>query len=142
MKRKIAFVPALSAYYAMPASYDPADVTREDATYDSAICGAAHELDEGRAVSKADSNMARATATTADEEALSGLDAIDEEWGNAITHILAGDIDATRKSLEAARDHARVWGSSMHEDKALALLPDDWTNAAGTYREDGSFVPC
>lgn len=59
MNRKIAFVPALSAYFAMPAGYDPGKITRDDATNDSAICGATEELSALRAESKKTSSMAR-----------------------------------------------------------------------------------
>lgn len=140
--RKIAYVPALRALFAMPASYDPSKITRDDATNDSAICGAAEELSALRAASKKVSDMARETATDdATDEQMSELAAIDEEWGDAIQAAKDGRIDDVRGHLERAQEYAARWGSSMHEDKALAMLPDDWTNAAGTYREDGSFVP-
>lgn len=125
MNRKIAFVPALSAYFAMPAGYDPGKITRDDATNDSAICGATEELSALRAESKKVSDMASETATddVTDEE-LSELAAIDEEWGDAIRALRDGQIDDVRGHLERAQEFAARWGSSQHEDQALAMLPE------------------
>lgn len=124
MNRKIAFVPALSAYFAMPAGYDPGKITRDDATNDSAICGATEELSALRAESKKTSSMARETVDDVTDEELSELAAIDEEWGDAIRALRDGQIDDVRGHLERAQEFAARWGSSQHEDQALAMLPE------------------
>ena len=68
----------------MPAGYDPGKITRDDATNDSAICGATEELSALRAESKKTSSMARETVDDVTDEELSELAAIDEEWGDAV----------------------------------------------------------
>lgn len=119
--RKIAYVTGLGLL-AMPAHYDPALVTRDDAEHDSAICGAAEELAVLRAASKRTSDMARDTAPTASEDALSELDAIDEQWQDALRATRLGDIRGVRESLDLAKRYADRWGSSQQEDAALAMV--------------------
>jgi hypothetical protein len=123
--RKIAYVPALRALFAMPASYDPSKITRDDATNDSAICGAAEELTALRRASKKTSSMARETVDDVTDAELSELAAIDEEWADAIRSCHEGNVEDMRGHLGRAQEFAARWGSSQHEDAALALLPTD-----------------
>lgn len=123
MSRKIAFVPR-RGYFAMPANYDPAKVTREDIARDAAICQATVELTALRRESKALSDRARDAVSDASEDDLSALDAIDEQWADAIAALARDDLAEARECLKSAQGHAARWGSSMHEDKALAMLPE------------------
>ena len=122
--RKIAHVPGLGLM-AMPASYDPAKVTREDAKHDGAICSVYVELSHLRREAKAVSGMAAQTVTEdVTDEQLSELAAIDEHWNDAVSAALRGDLDEVRSALTFAQSCARSWGSSQHEDTALAMLPE------------------
>lgn len=123
MNRKIAFVPR-HGYFAMPASYDPAKVTREDIARDAAICQATAELTVLRRESKALSDTARETVSDASEYDLSALDAIDEQWADALAALNRDDLSEARAYLTLAQTYAARWGSSMPEDKALAMLAE------------------
>jgi hypothetical protein len=139
--RKIAHVSALNAFFAMPASYDPARVTQDDAVHDAAICGAHAELaplrdssmrawdgaiDEAAdyACYVADAGARHLQAGRAGRlNAERARDASLDAWTDVLQHVETGrSLDDVLTSLQLARELAAEWGDDTAETKALALF--------------------
>lgn len=122
--RKIALCPRVGYLIAMPESYDPEIVTREDVVADCSLVYAATELAPLRKQSKSLWDMAVETADgdhAREEMSLARARSL-TLWDDAMQAIDRQDIDGAREALEAARVLAAEGGDDGPERDALAML--------------------
>lgn len=119
--RKIAYLPALAAYYSLPLAYQPALVTEEDAREDSRIELAGHvlaRLADHSLDGMSDAAVLRHEATT------DGV-RLEDLWNEAIDALEEAVADApaiAARALAEAQRLASDWGDDSDERAALAML--------------------
>lgn len=129
--RKIAYVAtstALTGWWAMPASYDPAKVTATDLAEDNQIRSAVQELAPLRESTRQSWEMAAETSEgETHDQAEHDMEAALDCWDEAIR--LLGDRNGGPSDkreivaqLEGARHLAKEWGDDDRERAALAML--------------------